>query len=222
MDLGNSNESIQIREMVERAMMRINTSIPGIIESFDASTITATVAPAIKMRTTIDGVSSTIELPKLINVPVIAPVAVTNGFALTLPVATGDSCLLIFSQRSFENWHQLGGVQPPEDGVGSRHHHLTDAFALMAPVATPDVFSNWITDGIEIRNKNASMKATFKNDSIVFIVGGVTTTLNSSGLTCSADVADSKGTMEEMRGVYNGHTHPETGVTTQAPTQQMT
>lgn len=40
-------------------------------------------------------------------------------------------------------------------------------------------------------------------------------------LTVSGDVADAAGSMQEMRDTYNTHTHPETGTTTDAPSQQM-
>jgi phage baseplate assembly protein V len=39
--------------------------------------------------------------------------------------------------------------------------------------------------------------------------------------TCDGDVSDHSGSMQEMRDVYNGHNHPETGSTTNAPNQEM-
>lgn len=41
-------------------------------------------------------------------------------------------------------------------------------------------------------------------------------------ITCDQDVSDGNGSMQEMRGIYNGHTHPETGGTTNPPNQEMT
>lgn len=41
-------------------------------------------------------------------------------------------------------------------------------------------------------------------------------------ISATGQVSDVNGSMQEMRGVYNGHTHPETGATTSAPNQAMT
>jgi phage baseplate assembly protein V len=39
--------------------------------------------------------------------------------------------------------------------------------------------------------------------------------------TCDGNVSDANGSMQEMRDTYNGHTHLETGGTTQTPAQEM-
>jgi hypothetical protein len=169
-DLRNSTPADQLKEFVNRAMLRVNTCIPGIIESFDATKQTVKVTPAIKMRTYFDNVIEHHQLPPIIEVPIVFPTAA--GFALTVPVSEGDACLLMFSQRAIDNWHNLGGIQPPEEGaVGSRHHDLTDAFAIMAPVALPDVFSNWLANGIELRNSGRTSRVTVLEDSIEIVVG---------------------------------------------------
>ena len=142
--------------------MRVNTTIPGQIVSFDGVS-TATVIPAIKMRTYIDEVEGFKELPPLYNVPVIVPFVSVAGFALTLPIRAGDPCLIHFSQRAIDNWHERGGIQPPEEGEGSRHHDLTDAFVTFAPVPLPQVFSAWEANGIELRNRARTSRVTVRD-----------------------------------------------------------
>lgn len=216
MDVRVADENAQLRETIDRALSRMNTCLPGIIESFDAGTQTASILPAIKMRTFIDETINHIDLPLLVNVPVVFPKA--GGFAITFPVIKGDECLIVFSQRAIDNWHEQGGVQPPDsNAIGCRHHDLTDAFAILAPSSIPEVLSSFCTDGVEMRNKDASVKITLKNSGI-FIVGDIHQTGN---FTASGNVSDGTRTIAGDRTIYNSHTHPEhDGGNTNAPTQQ--
>jgi len=166
MDMRIAGEVQTQREIIDRAMMQMNTCIPGVIESFDTATQTASVVPAITMRTNIDGEAGYLELPKIISVPIVFPFAATSGFAITLPIKKGDPCLLVFSQRAIDNWHLKGDIQPPEEGTGSRHHDLTDAFAMFAPSPLPLVLGSWETEGIEIRNRAKTSRITIKNGTI--------------------------------------------------------
>lgn len=160
-------EQQEQRELFDRLSKRINTAIPGVVVDFDSSTQTCTVTPAIKARVNVDGVTEDVALPDLHNVPLVFPFAVTAGFALTLPVRPGDPCLLIFSQRCIDNWHQLGGVQPPETGcVGARHHDINDGFAILCAPPLPNVLGDWCSDGIEIRNVDRSVRFTLREGSI--------------------------------------------------------
>ena len=205
MDLRNTTPETEIRETIERASMRINTAIPGIIESFDSLTQTVSVTPAIKMRVWIDNEESYVQYPKIINVPLVFPGVKTNGFFITMPVSPGDECLLIFSQRAIDNWHDKGDIQTPEEGVGSRHHDLTDAFAILAPVSLPNVVLNYNQNDLELRNRDGSVKITLSD-------GGITITGNltvSGSIKSETSVEDPSGTMDEMRGIYNNHSdHP--------------
>lgn len=166
MEMRNVGPEVEMREMVDRSAMKMNTAIPGIIESFDPATQTATVTPAIKMRTMIDNEEGFLSLPTIIHVPVVYPVVAVKGFALTLPISKGDNCLLVFSQRAIDNWHDRGSVQPPEEGVNSRHHDLTDAFALISPLPLPQVFGDWEANGLELRNRAKSSRVTVRDSEI--------------------------------------------------------
>jgi hypothetical protein len=235
MKLPGVDEQTQQRETIDRAMMRINTTIPGQVVSFDAERQTITAIPAIKMRTYIDEVESFVDLPPIPNIPILFPFVSVAGFALTFPVRPGDPCLLHFSQRAIDNWHDRGGIQPPEEGEGSRHHDLTDAFATFAPAPIPEVLEDWEPSGIELRNRAKTSRVTVRDDETEIQVGSTIVVVNSDGevlmtapvkytVTCpvseytgtlTADgtiksktaIEDPKGTMEEMRTIYNTHTH---------------
>ena len=81
LDANNQNLSSQLR-----------VAMPGIIQSFDAETVTCTVQPAIKGKQI--GVSKALSL--LVDVPVIFP---RGGVTLTFHVAAEDECLVIFADR---------------------------------------------------------------------------------------------------------------------------
>lgn len=167
MDLSNPDVTTQFKELVDRALSRVNTSIPGVIESFDATTQTCSVIPAIQMRVNLGSNDRYVDLPVITNAPIIFPFASTAGFAITLPIRKGDPCLILFSQRAIDNWHDKGGIQPPEDSVSSRHHDLTDAIVLFAPSPIPNTLGEWETDGISIRNTANTTRITVYDDNIL-------------------------------------------------------
>lgn len=151
----------QIRNLFEELSMQLNTCMPGIVASFDPATQTVTVTPAIMAKTYIDGIAAVEQLPDIQNVPIVFPYTTIGGFALTMPVQTGDSCLLIFAQRCIDSWHENGGVNPPDEGLlGARHHQLSDAFALMCAPALPEVLEDYATDAVELRNRDKNIAIT--------------------------------------------------------------
>lgn len=159
----------QARELFDSMMRRVNTCIPGLIESFDPATQTAKVSPAIKSRFFADGQVTDVQLPRIINVPLVFPFAATAGFALTLPVQAGDPCLLVFSQRAIDNWHQHGGIQSCEtNATGARHHSLNDAFALACAPPLTEVLGSWCEDGIELRNRARTVRVTVRDAGLEF------------------------------------------------------
>ncbi len=161
------DKASETKEIIDRALARMNTCIPGVIESFDGETQTAKVLPAVSLKTFVDDKQGALEFPLIINAPIVFPFAATSGFALTLPIKPGDPCIILFSQRAIDNWHDKGGVQPSEDGVGARHHDLTDAIILLAASPIPNVLSEWESKGIQIRNRAKTSTVTVYDEKIV-------------------------------------------------------
>lgn len=103
------------------------TSMPGIIQSFNAGAVTATVQLAIKgIVHAPDGTAQFVNMPLLVDVPVHFPRG--GGCTLTFPVTKGDECLVVFAARCIDGWWQSGGVQAPMD---PRIHDLSDGFAFV-------------------------------------------------------------------------------------------
>ena len=238
MDTRTADKTTQLKEFVDRAFLKLNTAIPGNIVEFDETTQTASIQPGVQMKLNIDGVEQFLNYPLLINVPICMPM--NQSWGITFPINTGDPCLLIFAQRAIDNWVERGGIQPPEDGIGSRHHDITDAVAVIAPQPIVDVFSNWETDGLELRNKAKDIRVTLKDTLVEVIANNNKVIVNKTGdldilgatkvhitaptveitgnLTVSGDisstggdVSDSIESMAVHRATYISHTHNENG-----------
>lgn len=112
-----------MRQAVLFQLYDVHTALPGQIISYDHTTQRATIQPCLK-KSYLDG--TTQEMPILNNVPVIFPRA--GRASLTFPVASGDTCLLLFIERSTDLWKSVGGVVAPND---PRKFDLSDAVAIM-------------------------------------------------------------------------------------------
>ncbi len=112
-----------MRQAVLFQLYDVHTALPGTIISYDSTLQKATIQPSLK-KSYLDG--TTQEMPILNNVPVIFPRA--GGASLTFPVVQGDTCLLLFIERSTDLWKSVGGVVAPDD---PRKFDLSDAVAIM-------------------------------------------------------------------------------------------
>lgn len=150
-----------LMQLVRRMLLEVNTAIPGEIIAFNPVLQTVTAKPCIKGTTiTNEGQTVFVPLPQIIEVPVYFPFSTTTGFSLTYPVVPGDQCLLLFSQRSFDNWLTMGSVQDPSEPGEPRSHQYPDALALIGfspnPLAIKDFqqagSGSCLSNGIEIRS----------------------------------------------------------------------
>jgi hypothetical protein len=98
------------------------------------------------------------DLPPVANVPVVLPFAQGAGLLLTLPIRGGDECLIVFADRSLDNFVQSGGVQPSvatasEDTTTPRSHSLADAICIPGIISNPQAVPEYNTDNIELRDR---------------------------------------------------------------------
>lgn len=116
-----------LRAAYTEAQRSMNTCMPGTITSYDAGSQRATVQPALRMRQP-DGREE--ELPVLNSVPVIWPRS--GGASMTFPVKAGDGCLILFNQRSTDEYKSNGKTNTPQD---PRMFDMSDAVAIMGFVS---------------------------------------------------------------------------------------
>jgi hypothetical protein len=144
---GNPEEAV--RSHIDAALKNTHTCLPGIITAVDlVGSQTCTVQLAIQRVFTDTG---PVNLPPCVDVPLQFPSG--GNFVITFPVAAGDECICVFSERCIDFWHANGGVQLPAE---YRMHDLSDAFAIVGVRSLPRKLTNVQTDGMELRTINRS------------------------------------------------------------------
>lgn len=134
----------QIRAIIDDRLRRTNTCMPGKITSYNATTREAEVEPQID-DTYSD--SALLQLPILVGVPVVQMSTASAG--LVLPIATGDTVLVLFAQRSLDRWLSTGNREASGD---TRMHAMTDAIAIAGLL--PFNVSHADGDGVRLHNDN--------------------------------------------------------------------
>lgn len=175
-----------IKVSFESMMENIHTCLPGRVEKYEYSQQKANVKPLIK-KVYLD--NTVVDLPVLVNVPIVFPRTVSAG--ITFPINKGDGVLLLFSERALERWYSSGDDSEPGD---NRKFDLSDAIAIpgLYSFGQANIASN--NDDLEIHH--SGQKVTIKKNGDIEIG-------NSSLKKVITDMLIS---------LFNNHVH--TGVTT--------
>lgn len=155
-----NDDNTSLSEVLDTAFEQfsnnLNTSTGGVIESFDPTTMTASIKLANKkvyesLANRFDLVQE--DVPTLIGVPVLYPGGGPGKVRITTPISKGDTCYIIFSQDDLNNFRSSAkaGSSPA----------LLGKFSWSSSVCIP----------ADIRN--ASYGANYySNDSAVISAGG--------------------------------------------------
>lgn len=126
-----SNEKVELTDVMNDATMtalaNTHTIVVAKVVSVGATTID--VRPVIQR--VVDG--NAVDLPVFPSVP---PVFLSGGESYDAhPIAEGDYCLLLVSERCFDRWYGGADNVPP---IEQRMHDYSDCFALVgvSPAAT--------------------------------------------------------------------------------------
>lgn len=168
-----------LRSMHDARQALIWTSLPGVIQSFDASKMTVQVQPTIQALLTFpDLTQQWVTLPLLSDCPVIFPSG--GGVTFTFPIKNGDECLIIFSSRCIDNWWAQGGIQNQYE---LRMHDLSDGFVLPGPRSQPRLLSGVSTTAAEIRSDDGKLKVSIdpQKNAITATAGSASVTLDGAG-----------------------------------------
>lgn len=137
-------ESLQVavRAALDGRQAQTWTAMPGILQSFDAEAVTASVQIAIQAQVRQpDGTW----LDTTISVCADCPVVFGGGGGCvgTFPLDQGDEGLLVFASRCIDAWWQSGGVQKQAE---LRMHDLSDGFFIPGCFSQPRAAN--ITGGV--------------------------------------------------------------------------
>lgn len=152
-----ANEQDFANLMQSNSKAAVNSTLPGIIRSFDPETVTCEVDVAVFARMTKPGTVEedyqyeSVRYPILTDLPVVFPRG--GGVTLTFPIKEGDECLIVFSSRSIDFWWQGGGVQERADG---RILDLSDAFVIPGPQSQAKKISGISTSAAQLRTDNGA------------------------------------------------------------------
>ena len=155
-----NNTVNSLQQMLGGFQQKIWTALPGIVDSYDSTKITAVVQPAIKgqLRDP-EGKWTDVTMPLCLDCPVMFPWA--GDYGLTLPVAKNDEGLLVFSSRCIDSWWQSGGVQTQAE---YRMHDLSDGFFLPGIFSQPRKLTNVSATKPQFRTKDGLTYVELDND----------------------------------------------------------
>lgn len=143
----------------------MHTCIPARIEKYDHATQKATVKPLLNRRIRTATGFEPEEIQPIPSVPVVWPRS--GGASLTFPVAQGDGCLLLFSERSMDLWLSEGGVVTPDD---PRKFALSDAICLLG--LQPFVGGDYPEDNENVRLQYGDAQLVINNDNKLALGNG--------------------------------------------------
>jgi hypothetical protein len=224
---------LSLAEQVKSPTAQINNALsgfacamrvccPGIIQSFDPAEQTVTVSLALKETVFVNQRAKNMKIPDLIHVPLVIPKG--GNFVLTMPVAQGDECIVVFGDQCIDSWWQSGGIQPP---LKLRRHNLSDGFAILGTWSQPNTISSYSTTSAQLRSKDgtvivdvASTGVTITSPKVVVNTtgdvdvqasGNTSVTASGSVTVSGSSVTLGSATTIDSR-VFLNHTH--SGVTT--------
>jgi hypothetical protein len=146
-----------VRNHIDRRLGDVHTSVPGVVQSYDADKQTASVQVAIK-RKSASGESLTV--PIIRKVPVVFPRS--GKFSIHFPLEKGDRVVLLFSERSLDNWKAAGNeVAEPADVA--RFFDYSDAVAMpgLYPDLEPIVFESAVEkNGLSLQSDQVRITIT--------------------------------------------------------------
>lgn len=145
----------------------LRVAAPGIIKEVDYAQQTCTVQIAIREKLNFNGNLEWAEIPLLLDVPFF--VYSGGGYCLTLPIKSGDDCLVVFADNCIDAWWQSGGIQ---NQVERRRHDFSDGFAIIGFRSQPSTVSSYSSGTAQLRNASGNTYLEISGDNINIVASG--------------------------------------------------
>lgn len=114
----------------------------GLIQSFNPTRKTAEVQILIKQ---VLPNGNTVSYPLLVDCPVFTLQGAGGG--IEMPIAKGDQCIILFSDRNIDAWFKNGSEAAPFD---DRCHDLSDGIVLVGLNALTSTLEDYADDEIKL------------------------------------------------------------------------
>lgn len=174
----------------------INCMMIGKIVSFDKTTNTAKVQIASKRK---------LATGQIVPYPVLADCPVVHlqggGAFLEFPITAGDTCMVLFSDRSIDSWFVSGSIDIPDM---ARVHSLSDGVVLVG--VQPKTSALVLTgDGVNLNAKTHKLTLQ-NNDCSVSIDNGLKLNGKAKKLSVKNNAKNLKAILEAMLDAIVGAT----------------
>lgn len=126
---------LQVRSEI---FLDMSCAMPGTIQSFNSAVQSATIS--INMKRLFTGLPK--NYPLLVDVPVVCLGG--GGARLTFPIAAGDGCLVVFSDRDIDAWWATGTTGSIPNSP--RTHNISDGFAIVGLRSKVGALANYSAD----------------------------------------------------------------------------
>lgn len=150
----NNNQKIEVlKRIISEESGKINTAVAGNIISYDSANNRAVVKPVGSVRF---ADNRTLPYPTIYNVPLVFPSSMGGSCGVSLPIRSGDGCLIVFSQ---DNMSEFMGNGKSDD---------TQKFQLNDAIAIPGLYNASVAG----ESKHSNSLTLFYGDSFITLDSG--------------------------------------------------
>ena len=182
------NQSDLLQAVMRNVSYSMRVALPGVVVDFDETAQTASIDLAIQDRIVLNGKPQYMQIPRLLDVPVVLPRA--GGFTLTMPITAGDEVLVVFADMCINAWWASGNASDSKGGyIGTQHerprrHDFSDAFAIVGCWNQKRVLSNYSIDAVQLRSDDGNTIIELGNNEVT--ITAQTVTVNSKDANLNA------------------------------------